>query len=272
MSQIRRRLAEADAALDALETALPAAARSVIGRDSTILRLIYSYQAIWKACQRLLAERDDVEVGSPNDAIRAARRLGWLSDEDAEAAMVIGDDCALAVQVYRSQIGKEVSDRLPAHEAVLRRWLAALRQKALDIEKFLPSDTYQLFEQAMVERKQILCEYEGYPREICPIIFGHSRGEEKSLTYQFGGRGRSALPPGGQWKCLWLFKVSNPRLRSGSWYSGDSHVRSQTCVEVVDLDINPHSPYNPKRRLEPVAAPMEGAGRKRATSRRARKA
>jgi len=248
-----------------LDASLAEASHSSIARDSAILRLIYAYQAVWKASQRLLAERDDIEVGSPNDAVRAARRLGWLSDEDAEAAMMIGDDCTLALQVYQSQIGNEIKGRLSEHLALLRRWLLVLREKALDIEEFVPSDMYQLFEKAIVERKQILCEYEGYPREICSIILGHSQGEEKTLTYQFGGRGRSALPPGGQWKCLWLFKVRNARLRSGTWHSGDTHIRSQTCVEVVDLDINPDSPYNPKRRLEP-ALPREAGdhGRKRA--------
>jgi hypothetical protein len=132
MNRLRRRLAEADAAVTALEEALRVASRSAIERDSAILRLIYSYQSVWKACQRLLAERDDIEIGSPNDAVRAARRLGWLSDEDAEAAMKIGSDCNLAVQTYSSQISTEIKDRLPAHAAVLRRWLAALREKATD--------------------------------------------------------------------------------------------------------------------------------------------
>jgi hypothetical protein len=37
-----------------------------------------------EACQRLLPEREDTEVASANTAVRAARRLGWLSDEEAE--------------------------------------------------------------------------------------------------------------------------------------------------------------------------------------------
>jgi hypothetical protein len=53
------------------------------------LRLIYTFEAVWKACQQLLAEREDIEVGSPNTTIRAVRRLGWLFDRDAEAAMRI---------------------------------------------------------------------------------------------------------------------------------------------------------------------------------------
>jgi len=30
---------------------------------------------------------------------------------------------------------------------------------------------------------------------------------------------------------------------------GDGHSQPQGCVEIVDLDVNPASPYQPKRRL-----------------------
>lgn len=82
---------------------------------------------MWKACQQLLAEHEGIEIGSPNGTIRAARRLGWLSDEDAQAAIGIGRDRNLAVHMYRGKIGEEIQERLTAHVALLRRWLAALR-------------------------------------------------------------------------------------------------------------------------------------------------
>ena len=113
----------------------------------------------------------------------------------------------------------------------------------------VPSSAYKLFEEAMTLRKQTLCTYHGRLRELCPIILGHSQGREKALTYQFGGQSSKGLPPGGQWRCLWLSEVSNVRLRDGPWHAGDSHSQPQGCVEIVDLDVNPASPYNPKRRL-----------------------
>ena len=79
----------------------------------------------------------------------------------------------------------------------------------------MASMNYQLFEQAMRLRKQIVCTYGGYRRELCPIVLGHSRGEEKALTYQFGGESKSGLPTGGEWRCLWLSKVSDARFRTG---------------------------------------------------------
>jgi hypothetical protein len=97
-------------------------------RDSAILRLIHSFEGVWKACQQLLGERQG--VGLPNSTIRAARRLGWLSDEDAEAAMVIGRDRNLAVPMYRGERGAEIARRLATHAKLLRCWLAALQRRA----------------------------------------------------------------------------------------------------------------------------------------------
>ncbi|HEX3864264.1 MAG TPA: nucleotidyltransferase substrate binding protein [Stellaceae bacterium] len=128
MARLAIRLAEAKAALATLDEAVGRVPRSLAERDGAILRLIYTYEAVWKACQQLLDEREDIEVASPNTAIRAARRLGWLSDADADAAMRIGRDRNLAVHMYRGQIGTEIEERLPGHAAVLHRWLDALEK------------------------------------------------------------------------------------------------------------------------------------------------
>ena len=130
MVRLATRLAEAEAALATLDEAVGKEPRSLMERDSAILRMIYTFEAMWKACQQLLAEREDTEVASPNTSIRTARRLGWLSDEDAEAAMKIGRDRNLAVHMHRGQIGADIDERLSGHAAVLRRWLEALQKRA----------------------------------------------------------------------------------------------------------------------------------------------
>jgi hypothetical protein len=122
------------------------------------------------------------------------------------------------------------------------------------------SRTYEMFEEAMIDEKQIVCAYGGYARELCPIILGHSQGHEKVLAYQFGGRSSSRLPQGGRWKCLWLSKITDVRLREGPWISGSRHSQNQTCVEVVDLDVNPDSPYHPGRDLRRLRAERKHAG------------
>jgi len=121
----------------------------------------------------------------------------------------------------------------------------------------VPSQVYDLFSQAIADRKQVLCLYGGYRRELCPIILGHSKGQEKALTYQFGGESRSGLPRGGEWRCLWLEKVSDVQLRNGPWRAGNAHTQPQGCVETVDLDANPASPYKP---LPEIATAQESGG------------
>ena len=114
----------------------------------------------------------------------------------------------------------------------------------------MPSETYELFREAMAARQQIVCTYGGRRREICPAILGHTDGEEKSLAYQFAGETNSNLPAGGEWRCFTLSKVSNVVLRDGPWLTGGgSHSASQPCVRDVDFDVNPMSPYSPRHRL-----------------------
>ena len=113
----------------------------------------------------------------------------------------------------------------------------------------MPSATYRLFEQAIRQRKQVICLYRRRRRELCPIILGHKRsGEEAALTFQFAGESSSGLPRGGEWRCLLLSDVSDAQLRDGRWYSGSGHAQPQSCVDIVDLDVNPSSPYEPRRR------------------------
>jgi hypothetical protein len=112
----------------------------------------------------------------------------------------------------------------------------------------MTSATYKLFDEAMRARKQIVCLYGGYRRALCPIILGHSQGEEKALTFQVGGESKSGLPPDGEWRCLFLSKVERAALCEGPWRAGEGHSQPQGCVEDVHLDVNPASPYSPKRR------------------------
>lgn len=110
------------------------------------------------------------------------------------------------------------------------------------------SQTYELFAEAIRTRRQIVCMYGGYARELCPHILGLRGSQEVTLAFQFGGGSRSGLPRSGEWRCLWLAKVSDAYLRDGPWHTGGLHGRPQLCVDVVDLDVNPESPYAPRRR------------------------
>lgn len=62
------------------------------------------------------------------------------------------------------------------------------------------------------------------------------------------------------WRCLWLSKVRDVQLRDGPWRTGASHKQPQPRVEIVGLDVNPSSPYRPRRRLQ---SPEHGAAHRR---------
>jgi uncharacterized protein YutE (UPF0331/DUF86 family) len=130
MERLERRLAEAATALVRLDELVGKSERSLIERDSAVMRLIYSYEAVWKACQKMLAGLENLSAASPNATIRAARALGWLSDEDAQAAIKLGEERNLAVHMYRNQVGQQIEARLAAHAALLGRWLDALQKRA----------------------------------------------------------------------------------------------------------------------------------------------
>jgi hypothetical protein len=87
-------------------------------------------EAVWKACQKVLAAMENIRAASPNETIRATRALGWLSDEDAPAAMKLGEERNLAVHMYRDQVGRQIEAHLAAHAALLRRWLGSLQRRA----------------------------------------------------------------------------------------------------------------------------------------------
>jgi hypothetical protein len=100
VAEVVSRITEAASALATLEDALRKGDRSLLERDGTILPLLYTFEAVWKASQQLLATREGIAVASPNATIRAACQVGWLSDEDAQAAMNIADDRNLAAHMY----------------------------------------------------------------------------------------------------------------------------------------------------------------------------
>lgn len=110
----------------------------------------------------------------------------------------------------------------------------------------MPSATYELIREAILNERQITCHYENCYRELCPHTIGHSDGEEKLLAWQFGGQTRSVLPRGGMWRCLHLSRVSDVTARDGPWHTGASHRTTQTCVTRIDLDINVHVRARPR--------------------------
>lgn len=59
----------------------------------------------------------------------------------------------------------------------------------------MPSRTYTLFRNAILDGQQVTCVYEGRYRELCPHIIGTDKsGEEAVLAWQFAGESSGPLP------------------------------------------------------------------------------
>jgi hypothetical protein len=98
------------------------------------------------------------------------------------------------------------------------------------------SQTYEVFRQAVLEKKQVVCVYGGLPREICPHTLGLTNGHEQALSFQFG-QSSSGLPPNGEWRCMKLDGVTGAKLRDGPWHTAPDHSRPQTCVKQIDVEV-----------------------------------
>jgi hypothetical protein len=105
VDEIAKRLADAEAALATLDEAVAIRRRSRIERDGTVLRLVYTFETTWQACQQLLAEHEKIATDTANQTIQAAHRLGWLSRDEIEAINKILHDRNLVAHSYRDEIG-----------------------------------------------------------------------------------------------------------------------------------------------------------------------
>jgi len=127
VERLSERLAEAETALASFNELVHRTDRSVVERDAAIMRFTYTFEAVWKTAQRYLYEHEGLDVGSPKQAIRASRRIGLVTDDQAEAALRMADDRNLVVHVYREAVARDLDSRLPAHAATLAAWLTAMR-------------------------------------------------------------------------------------------------------------------------------------------------
>ena len=129
MDRLEERIETAARAYATLDDVLAMDLPPTVRRDVAIIRLVYTFEAIWKAAQRLLADVEGIEVGTPNGVIRGCRDTGLLSDADTEAALAITRDRNLSVHIYNEELAEQIFSRLPGHVRVLGFWLEAMRQR-----------------------------------------------------------------------------------------------------------------------------------------------
>jgi hypothetical protein len=111
----------------------------------------------------------------------------------------------------------------------------------------MASAPYELFVESMIDGKQVACVFRRRPRVLSIIILGHTREEERALAWQTGGESSEALPG---WRSITLSMVTDARLLDSKLQLGTRRKGSQSWVTDVDLDVNPNSPYRPRRQLK----------------------
>jgi nucleotidyltransferase substrate binding protein (TIGR01987 family) len=127
VERLNERLQAAEKALRTLREILKEPTSEVI-RDAAILRFTYTFETVWKAAQLYLAEREELEAGSPVGVIRACWQAGILDEQQTEAASRMARDRNLTVHTYQEELAIELYGRLRAHADLLSVWLERLRR------------------------------------------------------------------------------------------------------------------------------------------------
>lgn len=97
---------------------------------------------------------------------------------------------------------------------------------------------YELIRRAIGERRQVEALFEGCPRRFCPHAIGTRAGQPRVLVFQIDGHSSRGLPPGGDWRCLAIDRLSEVALRDGPW-STKEQSQPQHCIDQVDLSLVP---------------------------------
>jgi nucleotidyltransferase substrate binding protein (TIGR01987 family) len=129
LERLRQRLALAEQALRSFQELASLERPSAVERDAAIQRFEYTFEAVWKACQRFLVVEEGLDTGSPKSCIRAAGQSGLLSEEQTRDALEMTDDRNLTAHTYNEALAKAILGRLPRHVATLGGWLRSIQQR-----------------------------------------------------------------------------------------------------------------------------------------------
>ena len=99
-------------------------------RDAAIKRFDFTFEAVWRAAQRYLADRELVRAGSPGTVIRACRESGIGNEDTAEAQLRAAQDRNLTDKMYSEAMAQEIFARLPEHRDTLAAWLTEIAARA----------------------------------------------------------------------------------------------------------------------------------------------
>jgi len=125
MERLTERLQIARKALASLRDALAEPARELT-RDASIQRFQYTHEAVWKAAQLYLRNRENLELASPMAVIRACFQSGILSEEQSRLAVDMARDRNLTVHTYNEELAVRIYSHLPSYALLMDNWLTAM--------------------------------------------------------------------------------------------------------------------------------------------------
>jgi nucleotidyltransferase substrate binding protein (TIGR01987 family) len=128
VERLKEKLGVAGRALSRLREVLALKADDVV-RDSAIQRFEFSFETTWKAAQLYLRVVHGTEAASPKSVIREAFRVALLSEEETARLLAVTDDRNLTSHTYNEALAQALYERLPAHAALLAKWLAAMLEQ-----------------------------------------------------------------------------------------------------------------------------------------------
>jgi len=103
-------------------------------------------------------------------------------------------------------------------------------------------NAYAIVRAAIENRDSISATYDGHYRELTPHAIGMKRGRRQAICYQYGGSTSSGqLGPIGSpdnWRCIVIAKLDDLRTIKGVWHTAGDHERPQTCLDLIDADVN----------------------------------
>ena len=126
MERLTRRLYDAESALARFGEILSIEAPTDVERDAAIKRFDFTFEAVWRAAQRYLADRELIRARSPGPVIRACRESGIGNEDAAEAQLRAAQDRILTGQMYSEAMAQEIFARLPGHRDTLAAWFAEI--------------------------------------------------------------------------------------------------------------------------------------------------
>lgn len=130
MDRLQERLEVAERALASFQEAVAYGHEpTVVERESALLCLACAVEAVWKASQLFLHEREGIDEGSPKGCVRSSVETGLLNTDEGEWALRAIDDRNLIVHAY-NELARAIHRRISRHAQTLEAWLQGLSRRS----------------------------------------------------------------------------------------------------------------------------------------------